>query len=697
MNHFPLAKNRMLAIFPAILSKAEQASRSDLVNSLQDAEERLRTGRLLVVVCGEFKQGKSSLLNALLEVDELFPTDVDLATNLVSMVRHGVEPRYLVQLAESNEEAPRELEIQRGEIADYVTEAGNPGNRRGVRLLTIELPHRLLEGGLVLVDTPGVGGLNSAHTETTLACLGRADVALYVTDVFRTLAQTDLDFIRQRLAGTPVINVVTKVDLSPCPQAVVAGNLARLSEFVHESATIQVVPVSSHLRDAYRRGNATEDLVDSNFPELERTLGQLLDEERGRLLLGRAATQIAHALAQLRRPLECRLEACQRRSQDELDGLERRAAAATDRQRELSGPDAPWRLRMRDAVADWRGELPRLLQESLQGLRREGERLLDDPKLVRERTPVITAMEQGLRELATGTRGQLVAAAERLRSDLSRATGLDFDPYEIGALELRAHDPAADLARLRNPNWLQKGTQVLRQSTSLYGMLGVGLFFVTGGAAPAALALAGTAGLLANNAQEVVRDIRDRSRAELLRVVERFLDGAARALVADLMVQIKELERVVRDDLDERLRCERECCERELAQIRETRRLTDDQARTAGGEINASLGELQRLELRLQELSTSLVEAGRETPGGGATAAPRTTSRVEREGRTSRVGAPSGTASPAVEARRPGANPTPRALPSRLSSRRSSQLSDRPPEGPSAESRVEATEDRRHG
>ncbi len=46
----------------------------------------------------------------------------------------------------------------------------------------IGLPRKILEGGLVLVDTPGVGGLGSAHGAATMSALPSADAVLLVSD-----------------------------------------------------------------------------------------------------------------------------------------------------------------------------------------------------------------------------------------------------------------------------------------------------------------------------------------------------------------------------------------------------------------------------------------------------------------------------------------------------------------------------------
>ncbi|NER05229.1 MAG: hypothetical protein F6K17_22860 [Okeania sp. SIO3C4] len=56
-----------------------------------------------IVICGEYKQGKSSLTNALLNEPELFPVDVDVTTSLVSTITYGEREKIMVVLGKPGE------------------------------------------------------------------------------------------------------------------------------------------------------------------------------------------------------------------------------------------------------------------------------------------------------------------------------------------------------------------------------------------------------------------------------------------------------------------------------------------------------------------------------------------------------------------------------------------------------------------
>src|SRR5512135_3221725 len=120
MQTFDSLRSEVLAVFPELLGAARQRGASSSVARLTAARTRLLDGRLSVVVCGEFKRGKSQLLNALLEEPGLFPVDAYVATSLVTTVSYGSQETVVVSLDDGRGGVERR-EISRGEIAEYAT------------------------------------------------------------------------------------------------------------------------------------------------------------------------------------------------------------------------------------------------------------------------------------------------------------------------------------------------------------------------------------------------------------------------------------------------------------------------------------------------------------------------------------------------------------------------------------------------
>ena len=80
----------------------------------------------------------------------------------------------------------------------------------------VSLPRQLLSDGLVLVDTPGVGGLGSAHSAITIGALPMADAVLFVSDATQEFTGPELEFLQTATALCPnVVCVLTKIDFYP--------------------------------------------------------------------------------------------------------------------------------------------------------------------------------------------------------------------------------------------------------------------------------------------------------------------------------------------------------------------------------------------------------------------------------------------------------------------------------------------------
>jgi small GTP-binding protein len=171
--------------------------------------ERLSRHRFDVAVLGEFKRGKSTLVNALLGTETL-PTGAVPLTSVVTEVAYG-EPGATVVHQDGEEK-----EIALAELASYVTETANPGNALHVERVEARLPVELLRPGVVLVDTPGTGSVFH-HDEAASRALLEADGAIVVLSADAPLSEDE----RKLLAALsdrqgPTFFVLNRVDhLSP--------------------------------------------------------------------------------------------------------------------------------------------------------------------------------------------------------------------------------------------------------------------------------------------------------------------------------------------------------------------------------------------------------------------------------------------------------------------------------------------------
>lgn len=283
---------------------------------LDDSRGKLVSGQFTVVVAGEFKRGKSSLLNALVMRPGLFPVDADVATSAVTTLRWGPTDSATVYFAEDTPGDPAAaspLVIDPARAAEFVTEQGNPGNAKSVELIELTAPVPQLASGIVLVDTPGVGSINPSHTEATRAYLKYADAVVFVVSAAEPAGTLELDFLRVALEHCPtVVIAVTMIDLVASHEPVVTEARSRIAHACgRDPASLVIVPVSAHRqRDAIEDGDSKV-LAESGFPRLAEEIWQGLTDTVGvarvnatldvmYAALTEAAAPIANDLAALR-------------------------------------------------------------------------------------------------------------------------------------------------------------------------------------------------------------------------------------------------------------------------------------------------------------------------------------------------------------------------------------------------------------
>lgn len=168
--------------------------------------ERLCSGRFSISVVGEFKRGKSTLVNALLGED-VVPTGAVPLTAIRTELAFG-DPEVVVEFLDG-----RLQHVGLHDLAGYVTEAGNPGNRMEVVRASVRGQWDLLAGGVVLVDTPGVGSVYEHNSEEARAALLDSDGAIVVLAADAPLSSNEYDMLallRERRA--PAFFVLNKVD-----------------------------------------------------------------------------------------------------------------------------------------------------------------------------------------------------------------------------------------------------------------------------------------------------------------------------------------------------------------------------------------------------------------------------------------------------------------------------------------------------
>ena len=268
-----------------------------------------RAGLFRIVVMGEIKQGKSSFINALLGVKDLVPVNSDVATSTIFKIRYGKEKRYRVFFTRQSGK-PEQI-IDEKELHTYGTEDGNPDNSLQVDFIEVCMPSPLLGSGIVIVDTPGLGGLFKKHKQITYQYAPKADAVFFVTDsIGSPRGLQEIVFLKElRTITDNIYFVQTKADAADTQmrQARMQNNvdiLVRQVGFKREE--IRYFIVDSPLKLEADDAKDHEDLTDSGFPPLMSFIQNSLRKNQRRLIAGRAMLQTLPKLERVRTELAAR-------------------------------------------------------------------------------------------------------------------------------------------------------------------------------------------------------------------------------------------------------------------------------------------------------------------------------------------------------------------------------------------------------
>ena len=305
--------------------------------------QRLGEGRFHLAVLGQFKRGKSTLLNALLG-DNLLPTDILPVTAIPTFIKAGETLKVQVYFDDGNTAAefvPDSEQDLIDYLAGYVTESGNPHNQRHVNRVEISHPATLLQQGVVLIDTPGIGSTLRHNTEVAHRILPQCDAALFLVSPDPPITEVELDYlqqIKQRLPRT--FYLLNKVDFLDERERL--ASLKFLSDHLapfYDGAP-QIMPISARRGLQARLAGDQAGWQSSGMQRLEQNLVDFFAREKQQTLqlalrrhtldlLADSIMQLQLSLSALKLP-EDELQLRLGQFRESLPAIEREQQAAAD-------------------------------------------------------------------------------------------------------------------------------------------------------------------------------------------------------------------------------------------------------------------------------------------------------------------------------------------------------------------------------
>lgn len=587
---------------------ADLNDRGDLAQRLATARERITDPQIRVVIAGQLKQGKSQLLNSLLNLPVARVGD-DEATVLITVVSYSPQPSARLVLAPGDDGAPTTVEVPLDALQTDLRQAAEAGGREVLRV-EVGVPSPLLQGGLVFIDTPGVGGHGQPHLSASLGLLPGAEALLLVSDTSQELTEPELRFAWQAFQICPVGMVVaTKTDLYPHWRRIIETNVAHLQR---AGVSAPVVGVSSLLRSHAVSSGDNELNEESNFPAVvkflsEQVLSRQTDRVRDQVLAEiRAAAEhlsmaVQSELSAVDDPIErVRLtEDLEQRKQDAQDALQQTAL---------------WQQVLADGIADLTADVDHDLRARFRGITEHAEAVIDSGDPTQRWAQISTEVEEAVAAAIGDNFVWAYRRAEALADEVAR-TFVEAGLAAVDMPELSPRALGADLGQFKSLAGLEArpvgaGHKVIIGMRGSYGgvlMFGMLSTVVAGMGLFNPISL-GAGLLLGRHAyKEDMAGRLARARNEAKVNVRRFIDDISFVVGKESRDRLKTIQRSLRDHY-------RDIANQATRSLNESLQATIAAANLEETERATRVAELQRQRSILTQVVENVVKLGDGPP-----------------------------------------------------------------------------------
>jgi hypothetical protein len=586
---------RAAAVLDVGLKACEAYGRPDLESRLAAMKRTLADPVIHIVVAGEFKQGKSSLVNALVGAS-VCPVDDDLATAVPTFVRHGEESTAALLFGgEAREPIPM------ADVRRHVVEGELNGGPRA-NGVEIRIPRKLLASGVVLVDTPGVGGLGSAHARASLAAISMADAVLFVTSAAQELTRSEVDFLRKARALCPtVVCVITKTDFYPAWRRIRDLNERHLATY----EGVPLLPVSSMLRSRAVKANDTGLNTESGFVDLIKFISDRVGGSAEQRLAADAAAEVITLCDQL--DAQFRSERAALADPEAAQRIVDELTAVKSRVESLKTAAAKWNQTLSDGTGDLTSDIDHDLRNRIRDVIAEAERAIEasDP------ADTWPEMESWLQ---ARTADELLANYELLRyraTELSWQVGEHFREASGSLRRLTVHDPrplvaGAEVEHSMDLKKMRAVKQVMVAFKSAYG--GAIMFGVVGSMVGIALGpISIGIGLVMGHRglREEKKRQAEKRRSEAKNAVRRYCDKVIFMASKDSRDALRRVQRELRDHYNGIAEELNQSNSQALAAATEAAKKTQSEREKRLKDVDAELARVAQLRQRAQAVISS--------------------------------------------------------------------------------------------
>jgi GTPase Era involved in 16S rRNA processing len=259
----------------------------------EELKDKIQENAFNLVVLGQFKRGKTTLINSLLGA-EILPTAVVPLTSIATILKYGEALNIKVYFNDGTV-----TEIEPESLPQYVTEKGNPKNEKDVLEVVLTYPSSYLKDGVRLIDTPGVGSIYQHNTDVAYQYLPKSDAALFLLSVDQPVGQAELDFLKDvKEYSHRIFFLQNKADYVGTED--LNESISFSKKIIEEcmGGEVKIFPLSAKLALEGKLSESKELLEKSFLPEFEKLLNTFLMEEKGKVLLLSVSNTLLRVLSQ---------------------------------------------------------------------------------------------------------------------------------------------------------------------------------------------------------------------------------------------------------------------------------------------------------------------------------------------------------------------------------------------------------------
>ena len=290
---------------------SEELELSNTAKSIADTIEKIAHEHFEVAIVGEFKRGKSTLINALLG-EEVLPADVLPATATLNRVTYSDTPYVEVEYKDGSNER-----VDIDKLSDYVTKLSYESEKRAetVKQATVYYATDFCKNNVDIIDTPGLND-DEQMTNVTLSILPEIDAAVFVISANSPFSQFEKEFLEKKMLTSDMGRIIFAVNCfgtfsKEDEDRIVDTVEKRIGSYVMEKAKMvmgenskefavykrkigkpKVIGVYAKKALMAKESGDSAMLAESNFPTFENALETLLTKERGSITLQILANKI---------------------------------------------------------------------------------------------------------------------------------------------------------------------------------------------------------------------------------------------------------------------------------------------------------------------------------------------------------------------------------------------------------------------